>query len=144
MRRDQKKIRKKPTSTVCQFNQMILKRIFFYRLTSQLRLKCCWLLVKWNGVSFPTFALFLVNRTTHVNRNICSQVSILFYLGSVPFLIFHEFFLLLYFIASSQIFFAKNYLYWFFHKKKICMLYNQYFWEHYKHFVYANIIQYKK
>lgn len=67
-----------------------------------------------------------------------------FYLGSIPFLIFHEFFLLLYFIASSQIFFAKNHLYWFFHKKKICMLCNQYFWEQFEHFVYANIIQYKK
>lgn len=80
-----KKYEKKSPSTVCQFNQMKFKRIFFNRLTSQLRLKCCSLLVKSNRVSFRTFAFFLANRTTHVNGNICSQVSILFHLGCIPF-----------------------------------------------------------
>lgn len=125
-----KKYEKKPTSTVCQFNQMILKRIFFYRLTSQMRLKCCSLLVKPNGVSFRTFALLLVNRTTHVNGNICSQVSIFisFRLRSFFWSFMNSYYYYYILLPAVKLSLQRiMYLYWFFHKKKICMLYNQYF-----------------
>lgn len=107
---------------------MILKRIFFYRLTSQLRLKCFW--SHRMGFHFERLH-FSLSIAQHTPMEIFALKSrFLFHLGCVPFFwsFMNSYYYYILLPAVKLSLQRIMYLYWFFHKKKICMLYNQYFW----------------